>query len=234
MTFLSVKQIARRSIFARNALYQRASGQDAAPSPPTRVLHLLLLLAVLHQLISSQFISRPLPGEAPSTLYSLHEYIGIASLGVVFAFWLWTLLRHGETKLAKLVPWLSGRGIMAVIRDGGGQFKAIRHGKVPEESEGALASAVHGMGLLVVSAMAVTGTVYFFARGSGMAHYALEMHSLLANLVWAYLIGHASVAVLHHLLGSEILRRMFWIGRGITITTPRRTKARTKSETIGA
>lgn len=234
MTFLSVKQIARRAIFARNALYQRASAHDAARSHATRVLHLLLLLAVIHQLISSQFISRPLPGDAPSTLYSLHEYIGIASLGIVFAFWLWTLVRHGETKLAKLVPWLSGRGIMAVIRDCVGQLKAIRHGNVPEESDGALASAVHGLGLLVVSAMAVTGTVYFVAHGSETAHYALKMHSLLANLVWAYLIGHASVAVVHHLLGSDILRRMFWIARGITITTPRRRNARTKSETIDA
>jgi hypothetical protein len=30
----------------------------------------------------------------------------------------------------------------------------------------------------------------------------------------AYLIGHGGVAVLHHLLGSDVLRRRFWIRRG--------------------
>jgi hypothetical protein len=38
--------------------------------------------------------------------------------------------------------------------------------------------------------------------------------------MWAYLIGHAGLAALHHLLGSDILLRMFWIRRGITVTTP--------------
>jgi hypothetical protein len=37
--------------------------------------------------------------------------------------------------------------------------------------------------------------------------------------------GHAGLAALHHLLGSDILLRMFWIRRGITVTTPLPIKA---------
>jgi cytochrome b561 len=221
---ISPKQIARRAVLAPNALYHRPAAHGVARSQATRVLHLLLLLAVVHQLISSQFISRPLPGDAPSTLYQLHEYVGMASLAVVCVFWLWTLIRHGETSLTSLFPWLSPRRIAAIIDDCLGQINAIRRRDPSHESSGALASAVHGLGLLVVTAMAATGTVWFWSSGA-VAHAALAMHSLVANLMWAYLIGHAGLAALHHLLGSDILLRMFWIRRGITVTTPLPIKA---------
>ena len=43
-----------------------------------------------------------------------------------------------------------------------------------------------GLGLLVMTGMAVTGSAYFFLSGT-LAHTALSLHSLMANLVWAYL-----------------------------------------------
>jgi cytochrome b561 len=230
MRFLSPTQVARRAVLARDAIYQRADTHGAGRSHATRALHLLLLVTVVHQLISSKVIHRPLPGDAPSLLYRLHEYIGIASLGVVLAFWLWTLLRHGETKLGALVPWLSRRRIVAIIDDIVAQGRAMRQGDFSGESSGALASAVHGLGLLTVTAMAATGTVYFVMHGTGTAREALSLHRTVANLMWAYLIGHAGMATLHHLLGSDILRRMFWIRRGITITTPRHTDAFVSSD----
>lgn len=73
----------------------------------TRVLHLLLLSAVLCQLVSSHFEEKPLPGEAASPSFSLHEYVGLGSLAIVGAFWLWAAIRHGETRLGRPIPWLS-------------------------------------------------------------------------------------------------------------------------------
>ncbi len=229
MNFLSPKQIARRAALAPDALYRRAPTHGVARSQTTRALHLTLLLAVLYQLISSELIERPLPGEAPSTLYMLHQYIGMASLAIVCAFWLWALVRHGETSIAKLLPWFSPRGILTVVDDVVGQVHAILTKDFSGDSSGALASAVHGLGLLVVTAMASTGTVWFFSGGS-VAHDAMTLHRLVANLMWAYLIGHAGLATLHHLLGSDILKRMFWIRRGITITTRLPAKASLLSE----
>ena len=218
MNLLTPKQILRRAVLAPNAFYRRGATDSLVRSQMTRILHLVLLLAVLHQEISSKLISRPLPGDAPSTLYRLHEYIGIASLGVVCLFWLWTLIRYGETSLGKLFPWFSPRAIQAILYDVLDEIDAIRRRNFSLESSGALASAVHGLGLLIVTAMATTGTVVFFSTGS-VAHYAMSLHRVTANLMWAYLIGHAGIAAIHHLLGSDILRRMFWIRRGITITT---------------
>jgi cytochrome b561 len=190
----------------------RIAGHERS-SDMTRILHLLLLLAVLHQLISSQFIERPIPGDAPSLLFSLHEYIGLATFLIVFLFWIWTLIRNGESKLGKLLPWFSRARLRSLAQEILGQLRQLRCGDFSDKSSGAVASAVHGLGLLVVTAMALTGAIYFFAKGSAYARTALDVHSLMANLMWAYLIGHTSLAALHHLLGSDILARMFWLRR---------------------
>ena len=217
MNLLTPRHIARRAVLAPDAFYRRATTNEVPRSQTTRALHLLLLLAVVHQLISSKVINRPLPGDAPSTLFLLHEYVGMASLALVCAFWLWTLIRHGETNPGKLFPWLSPRRIVAVIHDVADHIHAILRQDFGFEGSGALASAVHGLGLLIVTAMATTGTVLFFSGGL-VFHYAMSLHRVIANLMWAYIIGHAGIAAVHHLLGSDILRRMFWIRRGITVT----------------
>ena len=217
MNLLTPKHIARRAVLAPDAFYRRAATDGVSRSQTTRALHLLLLLAVVHQLITSKVIDRPLPGDTPSTLFLLHEYIGMASLGLVCGFWLWTLVRHGETNPARLFPWLFPRRIAAIVNDVADHIHAIVRQDFAFEGSGALASAVHGLGLLIVTAMATTGTVLFFSGGS-VFHYAMSLHRVIANLMWAYIIGHSGIAALHHLLGSDILRRMFWIRRGITVT----------------
>jgi cytochrome b561 len=82
--------------------------------------------------------------------------------------------------------------------------------RAPSDEDGALASAIHGLGLLVLTAMAVTGAVYFAADGTPVGRACLTLHKMAANLMWAYLIGHAGLAALHRLLGSDIFSRMFW------------------------
>lgn len=178
----------------------------------TRAIHLVLLLLVLHQLIGSQFIERPLPGDTPAWPYLLHEYTGLAGLVVVTTFWLWALVRRGETRVGRLLPWFSPTRIRDVIADLIAQFRQLMGGKFPEASDGAFASAVHGLGLLTVSAMALSGAIFFFAAGTPVAHVALDLHKLMANLMWAYLIGHAGIAILHQMFGDKIISRMFWGG----------------------
>lgn len=221
MSFINPKQVLRRGVLSREAVYQSVSFDGERRSHATRILHLLLLLSVVNQLVSSQFMSRPFPGEAPSTLYAMHEYIGMASFGFVLLFWLWTLVRRGETKIGRLFPWFSPRAIAAVLRDALDQARGLLNRDFAAHSDGAFASAVHGLGLLTLTGMAATGTVFFLVSGP-IGGFALDLHQTIANLMWIYLFGHAGIAVLHHLLGHDILRRMFWIRRGITITTPRR------------
>lgn len=229
MSFLSPRQILRRSVLSRFALYQSTSRHGLPPAHLTRVLHLAILVCVVNQLLTSQFMGLPFPGMGQSRLFVLHEYIGMGSLGLVLLFWLWTLIRHGETRLVRLFPWFSPRAIADVLRDAWAQAKSLFDRDPLAENDGAFASAVHGLGLLNLTGLAVSGTVYFVMRGTITSFDALRLHAALGNLMWAYLIGHAGIAALHHLLGHDILRPMFWIHRGITITTPRRRPRLTSS-----
>jgi cytochrome b561 len=217
---MAPRQIWRRLLLSRDAVYQdEAVAHGTARSNLTRLLHVLLLAAVLYQLISSEFTGLPDNGEAPSLGFRLHEYIGMTSLGIVTVFWGWTLVRHGETRLSELFPWLFPGRTRAIFNDVVCQARLLSGPELVDYVSGILASAVHGLGLLVVTGMAATGTVYFFALDTPLGRDALDIHRLIANFMWAYLIGHAALAALHHLLGSDVLRRMFWIKRGRTVAT---------------
>jgi cytochrome b561 len=213
MSLITPRQILARAVFSQTAVYH-ADGRRQPRSVTTRALHGLLLLSVIGQLASSEFMSGPVPGQAASGLLLAHEYAGLAGAVLVTLFWLWALLRHGETKLVRLVPWGSGRAIRAVAQDALGQARGLWHGELVSEPDGALASAVHGLGLLTVAAMAATGTAYFFWPNTSLSALVLDVHSTIANLMWAYLLGHAAMAALHHLLGEDIVLRMFGIRRG--------------------
>ena len=70
-TITSTRAIARSNLSGKGSYSGRRTNavtQGRPPSHLTRVLHLLLLVAVLTQLITSQFIERPLPGEAQSVI----------------------------------------------------------------------------------------------------------------------------------------------------------------------
>ena len=185
-------------------------GEHQIPrSNATRVVHLLLLVVVLNQLAGSQFMHRPFPGDAPELIYTLHQYAGLAGFAVVLGFWVWTLVRRGETSPGRLMPWFSPRRIRDVVADLAVQVRRMVHRQGPDDNDGALSRAGHGLGLLAGLAMAASGTLWFFVGGPA-AHLAMSVHKTIANLVWAYLFAHAGLAVLHHLLGSNIFSRMFW------------------------
>ena len=77
-----------------------------------------------------------------------------------------------------------------------------------------LATAVHGLGLLLMTAMAATGTLFYLMNwlvmiGQPATELVLEGHKLGANLVWAYLIGHAGLALLPHVTRQMCLSTLW-------------------------
>lgn len=65
--------------------------------------------------------------------------------------------------------------------------------------------------------MAVSGaTVWLGMSANGKltawASAVLEVHQALATLMWIYVLAHAAMALLHHQLGDNTLRRMFSFG----------------------
>ena len=181
----------------------------------TRLLHLAVLGVVVHQLVSSTIMERPMPGEDPEWPFVLHTWIGASGLLILMAFWLWTLIRdRSETKFAQLFPWFSPTRLRAIGRDLSGVARSAVRLRAPSVELPALSSAVHGLGLSLATFLAATGAAWFFAlTGTPYARTVLGLHKLAGNLMWVYLVGHATMALLHQALGDEVFARMFWVGR---------------------
>lgn len=185
----------------------------------TRALHALLALAVTHQLLVSLVMEEPEAGEAEGLLFELHETVGLATLGILLAFWLWTLARRGETPLGALFPWLSSGRLRGLAADVGRHLADLARLHLPEYRPASpLAAAVHGLGLLAVTGSALSGLTWWLGEEGGAAHAlaeaAEEVHELFGSLVWAYLVGHAGMAVLHRLAGHEEIPAMFSLRPG--------------------
>ncbi|MDE3080533.1 MAG: cytochrome b/b6 domain-containing protein, partial [Paracoccaceae bacterium] len=121
-----------------------------------------------------------------------------------FLFWLTVLRRRTGTAPGALFPWFSASRLRALRADTATHLQSLRAFALPpHQDHAALPSAIHGLGLLLISFMAASGTYWYLMSlaGLGRAIYVrpfMELHGLLGNVAWAYLIGHAALALLHH------------------------------------
>ncbi|MCT4373046.1 cytochrome b/b6 domain-containing protein [Yangia mangrovi] len=178
----------------------------------TRLLHGPLALAVVVQLGSSLAMIPERADRPGNGLFELQESIGIASMALVLAFWLWSLSRRRGTPPGALFPWLSGPRLRALKVDVLRHFGELRRLRVPAHHPDApLASAIHGLGLCLVTFMAASGTLYLLSGATSPrdAGLTMELHEAFGSLVWVYLIGHAGMGVLQHLATEFDLRSMW-------------------------
>ncbi len=181
----------------------------------TRLLHAGLALAVITQLLTSLVLEPAEDGHAGNLYFEIHEYGGLAAFACVLAFWIVVAVRRRGTEAGALWPWFSGARLSALGRDIRVHLSSLRHLRLPEHDENAaLPSAIHGLGLLLVTAMAATGTIYYVINqgdpdAGGLVGIVMFIHTTLANLVWAYLIGHAGFAILQHGFNDYSLRNMW-------------------------
>lgn len=185
----------------------------------TRFMHAGTALAVTFQLADSLVMQGPGAGQPSDLLFQFHQYGGLVATGFITAFWLVMIVRKRGTSFRRLFPWLSGLALKDLGDDLRRHFSALKRLRLPDHVEdGPLASAVHGLGLLLVTAMAVTGTIFYLAgfagaQSAGTVRLILEVHQLLGNLVWAYLIGHAGLGIAHHLTRQASLSEMWSLRR---------------------
>jgi len=185
---------------------------------PTRLLHAGLALTVPLQLLSESFMRLPKPGRIRSGsevfFFEMHEWIGLAACAIVVLHVLWSAFGTARGGFARLFPYLSAEGRRGILEE----IKAIPGwltGSLHETAEDSpLAGSVHGLGLLLVLGMACSGTVIFFGMNettghmSPLVHAIAEIHGDGGNLVWAYLIGHVGMVVLHKIKGHDLLARI--------------------------
>ena len=181
----------------------------------TRLVHTGLAIAVITQLLTSLIFVAPAPDATGNVWFEVHQYSGLAALGFVFLFWLVMSARRAGTNGGLLFPWLSRSRLNALWTDIGNHGTAMRQRRLPAyEVHSPLASAVHGLGLLLVTAMASTGALYYFINtgnpdAGGVIGVTMIVHKNLGGVVWAYLIGHAGLAVIHHFTRNMSLSSMW-------------------------
>jgi cytochrome b561 len=193
---------------------------DTRHTRVTRLLHAGLALAVITQLLTSLAMQGPDEAQAGDVLFQIHRYSGLTATVLAFGLWITILLRARGTEFGALIPWFSGRRLAALWQDAKVHAASLVKLRLPDHApEAALPSAVHGLGLVLITAMAISGAIYFLQVALGLhsaepdGMLAMTVHLTLANLVWAYLIAHAGLAVLHHLLRSMRLSTMWSLGQ---------------------
>lgn len=185
----------------------------------TRWLHAGIAVGVVVQLFCSLFMNVPAPGrslpEAGYRLFLIHRWSGITVVTLVILHWLWNLSGHVTGGWGHLFPWFSRQRMQRLVTDIKEVPKWLQ-GEFPGQQEETipLAGAIHGLGLLVVSAMALSGAVIFFGMGSdgAMSLFVAVVrhgHMYMGEVLWVYFVGHAGIAVLHQARGDRLISKMF-------------------------
>jgi len=185
----------------------------------TRVIHMGLALVIIMQMLGSLLLDVFEKTQMGKDLLQYHQYLGLVAFGLIMMFWLIVMFRRTGTELSLLFPWFTKPHRATVWAEVKGLYATLKSRQIPSfEPHSALAPAIHGLGLLLILAMAGSGTVYYYINtgnpdAGGLVGVVMFVHKSLANLVWAYLFGHAGLAVLHHYLKDMDLREM-WSLRG--------------------
>lgn len=168
----------------------------------------------------------PKPGrsiaQSEIAFFRVHEWSGMTVLTFLVLHWIVVFAGLTEGGLAHLFPWFSKKSIKNLVSDSKSLPRSIRERFSRDETRGrAIAGAVHGLGLLVATGMAISGSIVFFGMRSngsmnGFVHFVKEFHQFIANFLWAFLAGHVGMAIIHQWQGDKVLSRMFNLARGET------------------
>jgi len=194
------------------------SSQPAATRRPflVKIVHGLIALSVAHQLGVSEFMSPPWEdhgGALESSLYHLHETVGL-SITVLIAIFSAQQYRRQRSTESALFPWTDAGARSALFVQLRRLLRGLARMSLPLAAETSrVAAAIQGLGLLAVGFMATSGTAIWISSGRPeLAESWAELHETGAVLVWAYVAGHAGMALLHELRGEQLLKRIFGNG----------------------
>lgn len=184
----------------------------------TRLIHWCFALMIPLQLLSEELMKRPKPGRIREEMqmfwFEVHEWVGMLLLVAIVLRFAWAFMSK-EFSLQRLYPYMFASrrpGLIAEIKQVPSWFK----GHLPDvnDEDTFIPGVVHGLGLLLVLAMAMTGATMLYGMEdsglmTGFIHDAKDIHELLGSLLWAYLIAHVGMTIVHQLAGHHLLARIF-------------------------
>ncbi|MEO5331018.1 MAG: cytochrome b/b6 domain-containing protein [Magnetococcus sp. YQC-5] len=173
----------------------------------TRLLHIVIACGIMTQMVGSLVMIHPKPGRQGDLFYAMHETWGQVVLGVLVIHWIWSMVRPGSIAFAQLFPWFSLARYRAIQEDIK-QFAthAVRF-RLPDATQPSpLASAIHGLGLIVATLLGMSGVILFLGISKngamvGWVHAVKEAHEVFGSVLWVYLMAHACMGILHQLSG---------------------------------
>jgi cytochrome b561 len=180
-----------------------------------RAMHALIALAIVAQMVLTLVMDHPSakrPMRPPGSMYfQWHEWVGLAAFAVLAANWIYRVVNWKREGQGRLFPWVSRDGRAALgaeLRD----FLRLNWKAIP--AEGALAGTIHGLGLLLATALAGTGLMLYVVLWPAnvvtpFAEQLMYVHQLMGPAMWTFLAGHGAMAVWHHFSGDRSLVKMF-------------------------
>lgn len=129
-----------------------------------RWLHAGIAIGVTLQLLTSLWMTPDWQhadyASFTQLLFSFHAWVGLTT--ALFLLWQWLWIATSARMRQQFFPW---RGPWQPVWD---DLRALYHGRLrsPGPAPG-LAALIHGLGLLLISWMALTGTVIFFIPAPG-------------------------------------------------------------------
>ncbi|MFI4921344.1 MAG: cytochrome b/b6 domain-containing protein [Gammaproteobacteria bacterium] len=173
--------------------------------PLTRWLHAALAAAVVFQLLTDAVMRVP-PGVGQGVrdwhreMFEIHAHAGPAVAVICALHWLWICLPWSRPGLTYLFPWMQRDRRATIYRE----FKNLLQFETPSPRElSPLTGSVHGLGLLAVTGSVAGGLVSYLGYFAGLPipapvlHWAALEQITMVWFVWAFVIGHVSMALWH-------------------------------------
>ena len=173
----------------------------------TRLLHAALATAVVIELLL-QAVMRVPPGVGLGVddwhreAFELHAHFGPTLTVVCALYWTWICLPVSRPGVARLFPWRDRAGRAELKCE---SVDVLKRRLPLHHSADALARTVQGLGLLAVTAGVLGGTLSYLGYytrvpvPAAVLHWASVELVISSGLVWTFVIGHASMAVLHRI-----------------------------------
>lgn len=175
--------------------------------PVTRALHAALATSVVIELLLQAMMRVP-PGVGQGVddwhreAFELHSHFGPTAAMVCGLHWLWICLPWSRPGVAYLFPWLRSSQRPVLLRE----FHALLRFELPsQQALSPLVGTVHGLGLLAVTGVVLGGSLSYLGYYTRVPVPNLVLHWCSRELVvtswfvWAFVIGHASMAGFHRL-----------------------------------
>jgi len=166
--------------------------------PLTGLLHFFLAFFTTLQILTSLFTDYHLG-------ILIHGFGGIGLFLVTGCHWLWNFFHENGKMLSHLFPYRKEH-FHNVKQD----FQNLLKKRLPNTGyQRGLPGLVEGLGLLVVTAMALTGLPVFIGylvqKGllSSLVVKVFDIHSFLATFVWIYWFGHVGMACIQAIMDRK-------------------------------